>query len=358
MRVGVLRSDAAGHTGGGFTFEQEIFDQLLLGAGSPDHRFVVLDAPAALHPGDLPPNVEFQRSAPEPLHRLLRRARRFRIDRLAADADVDVVWNLSASHYVTDTPFLTVVWDLQHRLQPFFPEVSAKGEWAARERDNALRLRRAAGVIAGTEAGRQEISNFYQVPEERIHVLPHPTPRFALEAAPARPALLDRFRLPSKYIFYPAQFWPHKNHVNLLLALKLLSDQGLPLALVLSGSDKGNAAKVLELAAKLGLAGQIHLLGFVSIDELVALYRGALCLAYVSLFGPENLPPLEAFALQCPVVASNVSGAREQLGDAAILVDSTEPQLLAEAHFAVAAFHLAQVEGVDFAVFLAHAKLE
>jgi glycosyltransferase involved in cell wall biosynthesis len=331
MRVGVLRSAAAPHAGGGFTFEQEIFDQLILGAGSPDHRFVVLDAPAALRPATLPENVEFRLAPPEPLHRLLRRARRFRIDRLAAEAQVDVVWNLSPFHYVTDTPFITVVWDLQHRLQPFFPEVSAKGEWAARERDHAVRLRRAAAVIAGTEAGRREVSLFYQVPEQRIHVLPHPTPRFALEAAAARPGLLDRFRLPSGYLFYPAQFWPHKNHVNLLLALKLLKDQGLALPLVLSGSDKGNAATVRELAGKLGLAGQVNLLGFVSVDELAALYRGALCLAYVSLFGPENLPPLEAFALQCPVLAAEVPGSLEQLGDAALLVDATQPPRIAEA---------------------------
>lgn len=331
MRVGVLRSTATPVSGGGFTFEQEMLDQLLAGAGSADHRFVVLDAPKALQRAGAAANVEFRAAPPEPLHRLLRRVRRFRMDRLAAEAGVDVIWNLSQFHPLTDTPFLTVVWDLQHRLQPFFPEVSANGQWAAREDDHAVRLRRAAAVIAGTAEGRAEISSFYQVPAQRIHVLPHPTPRFALEPAPPRPGLLDRFRLPLSYLFYPAQFWPHKNHVNLLLALKLLADQGLILPLVLSGADKGNAATVRRLAEKLGLARQVHLLGFVSIEELVELYRGALCLAYVSLFGPENLPPLEAFALGCPVLASEVAGAREQLGDAALLVDATRPALLADA---------------------------
>jgi glycosyltransferase involved in cell wall biosynthesis len=64
---------------------------------------------------------------------------------------------------------------------------------------------------------------------------------------------------------------------------------------------------------------------------LVALYRGALALVYVSFFGPENLPPLEAFALGCPVVAAEVAGAREQLGDAALLVDATQPPLIGQA---------------------------
>jgi glycosyltransferase involved in cell wall biosynthesis len=61
------------------------------------------------------------------------------------------------------------------------------------------------------------------------------------------------------------------------------------------------------------------------------LYRNALALTYVTFFGPENLPPLEAFALGCPVIASNVSGAQEQLGDAAMLVDPKDEEQIANA---------------------------
>ena len=65
------------------------------------------------------------------------------------------------------------------------------------------------------------------------------------------------------------------------------------------------------------------------VEDLVALYRGAFALAYVTFFGPENLPPLEAFALGCPVIASDVSGAREQLGDAALFADPRNPAEIA-----------------------------
>jgi glycosyltransferase involved in cell wall biosynthesis len=67
----------------------------------------------------------------------------------------------------------------------------------------------------------------------------------------------------------------------------------------------------------------------VSRHDLIALYREAIALAYVSWCGPENLPPLEAFALGCPVVASDVPGAREQLGDAAIFVKPGDPESIA-----------------------------
>jgi glycosyltransferase involved in cell wall biosynthesis len=51
----------------------------------------------------------------------------------------------------------------------------------------------------------------------------------------------------------------------------------------------------------------------------------------VSFFGPENLPPLEAFALGCPVIAADVPGASEQLGDAAIRINPANELEIAEA---------------------------
>jgi glycosyltransferase involved in cell wall biosynthesis len=166
------------------------------------------------------------------------------------------------------------------------------------------------------------------VPSERIRVAPFPTPTFAgPESVPNQPP-----RLAGEYLFYPAQFWPHKNHANLLHALRLLRERDkLDLSLALTGSDKGNQPFVRDLASSLNLIDHVHFLGFVSREELASLYRHAFALTFVTFFGPDNLPPLEAFAVGCPVVASDVSGAREQLGDAALLVDPRSPEQIADA---------------------------
>jgi glycosyltransferase involved in cell wall biosynthesis len=63
----------------------------------------------------------------------------------------------------------------------------------------------------------------------------------------------------------------------------------------------------------------------------VELYRQALALTYVSWCGPENLPPLEAFALGCPVIATYIPGAQEQLADAALLCEPGDPMSISEA---------------------------
>ncbi len=86
-----------------------------------------------------------------------------------------------------------------------------------------------------------------------------------------------------------------------------------------------------QFAAQLQPSIDVAFLGFVPLEDLVALYRGAFALTYMTFFGPENLPPLEAFALGCPVIASDVPGAREQLGNAALFVDPRDPSEIAAA---------------------------
>jgi glycosyltransferase involved in cell wall biosynthesis len=171
------------------------------------------------------------------------------------------------------------------------------------------------------------------VPEENIRILPHPTPTFALEAGhsvdPTDGGRLGAGGRP--YLFYPAQFWAHKDHVTALRALRALLDRGLDLRLVFSGSDQGNRSWVEAECSRLGLADDVEFAGFVTREALVDLYRGAFALVYPSQCGPENLPPLEAFALGCPVVAARVAGAEEQLGDAALLFETGDEASLASA---------------------------
>ena len=98
-----------------------------------------------------------------------------------------------------------------------------------------------------------------------------------------------------------------------------------------TGSDQGNERYVRALVEKMGIRDQVFFLGHVSRKTLKALYQNAFALCYVSFFGPENMPPLEAFGLGCPVVAADVPGASEQLGDAAMRVHPANELEIAQA---------------------------
>jgi glycosyltransferase involved in cell wall biosynthesis len=347
MKVGVFLDEYIPEDGGGYTFQAEVLYALLRLAGESGHDFVLVSSqtkelaeqiagsPVELlsfnGPGFFEKIAAFLTRNWPNLHNRLRWESS--LEKRLRREGIDFVWFLSPRAQDIDLPYMTIVLDMQHRLQPWFPEVSRWGQWQIRERGFGRTLRRAAAIIAGNAAGQAEIERFYQVPAERIHLLPHPTPAYALAAAKkkAAAAVLERFALPKGYLLYPAQFWPHKNHMNLLLALKQLKDDGLVVPLVLVGADFGNQEFIEDTVIELGLGTQVHILGFVPQDELVALYQNALALSYLTLFGPENLPPMEAFALGTPVLASAVSGAQEQVGDAALLVDPLDPAAIAAA---------------------------
>jgi glycosyltransferase involved in cell wall biosynthesis len=253
------------------------------------------------------------------------------LDRAAAQHRVDIMWFPTPLFESINLPYIYTIWDLQHRLQPFFPEVGTRGLWEGTEKMFCSAIRRAAYVVTGTEQGRHEIVQCYQVKEERIEVIPFPTPDIDTRNEETVPeSTLSNIQKP--YLFYPAQFWPHKNHTTLIEALECLSSKhGLDFDLVLTGSDKGNLDHVKKTVKKLDLDKRVHFLGFVSRNTLLFLYENAFALIFPSLFGPDNLPPLEAFALGCPVVAGSILGAEEQLGDAAILVDPLDGNAIAEA---------------------------
>lgn len=338
MRVGILAPAAPETLGGGHTFEHEIFERVLESAKNSKHDFVIFETSNSREAKSV--NFKRVRLKPSPVLKARSKLRRkvvhlFEhkwVDDILAREGIEFFLNIGPGTATLEIPFLTIVWDLQHRLNPFFPEVSADGTWQRREQYFSQILKRAAFVIVGTQAGKKEAQMFYGVPDERIKILPHPTPRFALEENPADDVHLSKYKLPRGYVFYPAQFWSHKNHVGLLQAIHHLKQKdNLRLPVVFTGSDQGNESHVRQLVRTLQLEDQVHFLGHVSRQTLPALYQNAFVLCYASFSGPENFPPLEAFALGCPVVAADIPGASEQLGDAALRVNPANELEIAEA---------------------------
>lgn len=354
MKVGLSIGCPQPTDGGGYTFIVELLRALARRQGAHGHDFVLCHencAPvAAMFPQmaaiDLIARKAGVLSAAERAFEKLppfvaRGYRRlFNVptppsweDRICIAEGIQFVFRLTPwSSGLSHVPYGTVSWDLQHRTSPWFPEVGQRATWTYREAYLAPLLQRASLICTGTHEGRREIETYYQVPTSRIKVLPMPVPAFALAAAdaPADSSALHRLGVPADYIFYPAQFWAHKNHVVVLEACKRVRDRtGWNLGVVFTGADKETLSYVCDYAARLGLAPHCRLLSFVERPDLIALYKGAHALVFPTFFGPDNLPPLEAFALGCPVVASAVPGSQEQLGEAALRFAPTDEEALA-----------------------------
>lgn len=349
MKIGIYFGDYLPESGGAYTFVSDMLESFTKLASTSEHSFVLMCTPAAVSGirGSVnSPNVEVV-----PVPRIPRWARWFAglkyyspiyrriwrksglVERTARGHGVQLLWYVGTGVYeCPDIPYVATQWDLNHRIIPYFPELSARGIWDDREQFYAYFLRRASYCVTGTEVGKLQIVQAFQLADSRVRVVPMPTPKFALDSKPSTVDVRNRFGLDKEYVFFPAQFWPHKNHANLILALTWLKEnRGLDIQLAFSGSDFGNLSYIKSFADKNGMGKQVFYLGFVTREELVALYQQSIALTFMSLCGPDNIPPLEAFALGVPVIASAVEGAHEQLGTAAIIVNSTNPAEIGQA---------------------------
>lgn len=104
---------------------------------------------------------------------------------------------------------------------------------------------------------------------------------------------------------------PRKNFVKLVEAFKGISSCKLYIV--------GNANRVFgSQGLLLDDNPNVKVLGRVSDEKLVNLYRRAACFIFPSVYEGFGLPPLEAMACGCPVLASDIPVVREVCADAAM----------------------------------------
>jgi glycosyltransferase involved in cell wall biosynthesis len=226
--------------------------------------------------------------------------------------------------------YVATVWDLCHRDSPEFPEVRDNFEFLSREFIYSNTLSQALFVLCDSLTLCDRMSRRYGLDKERLIAMPFsPGPFTESVHSEAGEAVLEHYGLTKGYYFYPAQFWAHKNHVRILQALELLNKKGKTPHVVFSGGDQGAMSHVKATASKLGVGEQVQFLGFVPAEHVRGLYEGCRAVVMPSYFGPTNLPPLEAWELNKPLLYS--SHLSEQSGQSALLFDPDSAVELAKA---------------------------
>jgi glycosyltransferase involved in cell wall biosynthesis len=175
-------------------------------------------------------------------------------------------------------------------------------------------------VLAVSEHTKRDLVEMFRVPPERVRVTYEPC-LFDGASPPADPAgVLATYGLkPKEYVLFVGTVEPKKNLRRLLLAWRAVRDAGIPL--VVAGGKGWLWREELKPAAGLVAEKRAVLLDYAPREHLPALYAGALFLAFPSLYEGFGLPPLEAMAHGCPVLASNVSSLPEICADGALYCD-------------------------------------
>lgn len=136
------------------------------------------------------------------------------------------------------------------------------------------------------------------------------------------------------YILYVGGFDRRKNLENLLVAYKMLADQGRREKLLLAGSGGSNRKLYYDmprLIKSMGLEGRATIEGISSDEHLVRLYSGARMLVMPSIIEGFGLPVLEAMACGCPVACSKAASLPEVAGEAAVYFDPGDTKNMAVA---------------------------
>lgn len=192
-------------------------------------------------------------------------------------------------------------------------------------------IKRAARVIAPSEATGQDLTNLLGVPQERIRVIPLGVePCFRVIEHPLQlDAVRAKYELGwHRWALHVGTSWPHKNIENIIRALQIVSLRGHRIRLLKVGDPLTQSQ--WALANDLGVSDRIRSLPRVSEEDLVCLYNLSSMVLLPSLSEGFGFPILEAFACGVPVLTSNVLSMPEVGGDAAWYVDPTKPEGIAE----------------------------
>ena len=267
-----------------------------------------------------------ERSLKYPFYSRIRSMYMSDVGRLIRKEKIDILFLTSQ---IINTPnwnvkIIAPVHDLMHRYEPDFPEVKCDNQ----RRDSILKCQAkyADYILTDSQLGRKQfIESYMDVSSKNPKVvsLPFIVPEHI------RQIKEEYVQVPDKYVFYPAQFWKHKNHINLVKAIQILKDTISDIHLVLVGSEKNNGEEIRKYIADNKLESYITIMGFVSDENMTYLYKHAVGMIMPSYFGPTNIPPLEAMALGCPVAVSNKYAMPEQVGEAGLLFDPDSPEEMA-----------------------------
>jgi len=185
-------------------------------------------------------------------------------------------------------------------------------------------IKRSRRIITISEFSRNELIKEFNLKGERVDIVyPFLPTRIRSIANKAIEAFPNKH---GRYILAVSSLKQKKNIKGILDAFRLAELKDMKLVIVGEHSTifrREDFGKYID--------NKVTFTGFVEDDELASLYNNASLFVFPSLYEGFGIPPLEAMAFGCPVIASNRTSLPEVCGDAAYYVDPTDVKQIAQA---------------------------
>jgi glycosyltransferase involved in cell wall biosynthesis len=226
------------------------------------------------------------------------------------NAACDVLYfpNTVMNPYNYTVPTVLSMHDIQ---QVHFPQFFTSIERKSRKIMYELSAEHATYMQASSRQMKGDFCSHFKLKDKKVFIIHEGVSVKEFKQSAYNKQLFAKYSIPEKFLFYPAQLWPHKNHITVLKALhELKSTKGITIPLVLTGAKFSAYDEMMSFIQQHNLSN-VYYLGKVPFADLLAIYRASYYLITAVLYESSSLPILEAAASGTAILASDTDANRE-----------------------------------------------
>jgi glycosyltransferase involved in cell wall biosynthesis len=186
-------------------------------------------------------------------------------------------------------------------------------------------------IITPTESVKREVCHRFNVKPGKVKAIPSAARRNFQPMPFAQTAeIRRRLGVEDNFLLFVGTLEPRKNLLTLLKAFEeIIANSALRPQLVIAGGEGWLMDDLFAFIRKSAVSERLHFTGYLSDEDLRALYSSCRIFIYPSVYEGFGLPPLEALACGAPVIAGRIPSLQETLGTAARLVEPLNVKALA-----------------------------
>lgn len=228
-----------------------------------------------------------------------------------------------------DIPYICTMHDVQ---ELHFPQYFTSAEREYRAIHFRRSINNAAHVVVSYEHVKRDLVRLFGCPDDKVSVMPLPvtgceaTPLTHSDASAAE----TKFNQLGRFILYPAQTWQHKNHIRLIDAFEIATNElETPLSLVCTGNKNDHYGVIEKHVNRSHCRSHIHFTGLVSDHELEWLYKHAVGVVIPTLYEAGSFPLIESMMRSTPVICAKTTSLPETIGNPEFVFDPLDVQQMA-----------------------------
>lgn len=237
-----------------------------------------------------------------------------------------ISFNQRPDGFYFNVPSITAIHDSPRQWNHDARKTHAFGYWLQFESECYRVSKQSGYILCDSEQSKREFSRLYGK-KEVVYMPFRPLINFERNC---NEAIRDKYKLHSRYLYYPSTTHPVKNHKRLIQAIALFNSKNpnKKIQLVLSGPKDGFTDDVIKYGLKQKIP--IQHIGYVDQQDMSGIYSNSAALVMPSLFDFMNIPSLEALACGCPIILSDFESLKDHFGQLSIYVDPLRAESICE----------------------------